>query len=133
MSGLVVDASIALEVLLRTPLGLSVEDDLLSSSLIAPEMLDAEVLSSVRKATLRGQLTPEDAEGVLVTLGEWDIERISHRTLVPLAWQYRHNLSAYDALYVAVSRLYDYPLITSDGRLSRASGLDIDVQHALLS
>ena len=96
-------------------------------------MLDAEVLSSVRKATLRGQLTPEDAEGVLVTLGEWDIERISHRTLVPLAWQYRHNLSAYDALYVAVSRLYDYPLITSDGRLSRASGLDIDVQHALLS
>ena len=133
MSGLVVDASIALEILLRTPLGLSVEDDLLSSSLIAPEMLDAEVLSSVRKATLRGQLTPEDAEGVLVTLGEWDIERISHRTLVPLAWQYRHNLSAYDALYVAVSRLYDYPLITSDGRLSRASGLDIDVQHALLS
>ena len=129
MSGLVVDASIALEVLLRTPLGLSVEDDLLSSSLIAPEMLDAEVLSSVRKATLRGQLTPEDAEGVLVTLGEWDIERISHRTLVPLAWQYRHNLSAYDA----VSRLYDYPLITSDGRLSRASGLDIDVQHVLLS
>ena len=133
MSGLVVDASIALEVLLRTPLGLSVEDDLLSSSLIAPEMLDAEVLSSVRKATLRRQLTPEDAEGVLVTLGEWDIERISHRTLVPLAWQYRHNLSAYDALYVAVSRLYDYPLITSDGRLARASGLDIDVQHVLLS
>ena len=133
MSGLVVDASIALEVLLRTPLGLSVEDVLHDSSLIAPEMLDAEVLSSVRKATLRGQLTPEDAEGVLVTLSEWDIERISHRTLVPLAWQYRHNLSAYDALYVAVSRLYDYPLITSDGRLSRASGLDIDVQHVLLS
>ena len=69
-------------------------------------MLDAEVLSSVRKATLQGQLTPENAEGVLVTLREWDIERISHRTLTPLAWQYRHYISAYDALYVVVSRLY---------------------------
>ena len=49
--------------------------------------------------------------------------------LAPLAWQYRHNLSAYDALYVATARTHDLPLLTTDARLTRAPGLDIAVQY----
>ena len=50
-------------------------------------------------------------------------------TLALLAWQYRHNLSAYDAFFVATARTHDLPLLTADARLARAPGLDIAVQY----
>ncbi len=34
----------------------------------------------------------------------------------------RHSLSAYDAAYVAVAESIEAPLLTADGRLSRAHG-----------
>ena len=37
-------------------------------------------------------------------------------------WALRHNLTAYDAWYVAVAEALDCPLATLDRRLSRASG-----------
>ena len=50
MSGYVVDASVAVEYLPRTPLGLTVANMIEGSSLVAPEMLDAEVLSVLRRS-----------------------------------------------------------------------------------
>ncbi len=43
-----------------------------------------------------------------------------HGPLGELAWTWRHSLSFYDALYVALAVLLDLPLITGDVRLSRA-------------
>jgi predicted nucleic acid-binding protein len=37
-------------------------------------------------------------------------------------WELRHNVSAYDACYIALSEALDAPLVTSDGRLARAPG-----------
>ena len=45
MNRYVIDASIAVEYLLRTPLGLTVAEMMEAASLVAPELLDAEVLS----------------------------------------------------------------------------------------
>ena len=56
MSGYVVDASVAVEYLLRTPLGLSVADMIEGASLAAPELMDAEVLSVLWRAVLKGHL-----------------------------------------------------------------------------
>ncbi len=47
----------------------------------------------------------------------------------PLAWRHRHNVSAYDAMYVVVARMYDVPLLTADGPLARAPALGIVVQN----
>jgi predicted nucleic acid-binding protein len=65
-------------------------------------------------------------------LAAWPIDRIPHAALLREAWQHRHNVTAYDAFYVAAARLYDAPLLTADGPLSRAPALGIVVQNIRL-
>ena len=98
MTRYVVDASVAVEYLLRTPLGVTVAGMIESSSLIAPELLDAEVLSVLRRAVLNGRLEEARARMVVEDLAHWPVDRISHRALAPLAWRYHRSVSAYDAL-----------------------------------
>lgn len=126
-TGYVIDASIAVEYLLKTPRGLKVADLIDSATLVAPEMMDAEVLSVLRRAVLTQRIEESMALTVLSELSEWAVERISHRHLARLAWRHRHNVSAYDALYVAVARVYELPLLTADGRLAHAPELGITV------
>lgn len=133
MSRYAVDASVAVEYLLRTPLGLAVADLFADAALAAPELLDAEVLSVLRRAVLQGRIEEARARMVIEDLLRWPLERISHRALAPLAWQYYRNVSAYDAFYVAAARALGIPLITADGRLSRASGLGVVVQQVRMS
>ena len=130
MSRYVIDASVAVEYLLRTPLGLTVADIIEDASLSAPELMDAEVLSVLRRAVLTGRLEEARAKLVIDDLLQWPVDRISHHSLAPLAWQYHRNVvSAYDAFYVAAASAQGLPLMTADGRLTRASGLGIVVQH----
>lgn len=133
MTRYVVDASVAVEYLLRTALGEIVAELLEDAALLAPELLDAEVLSVLRRAVLQGRLAESRARLAVDDLVHWPLERIPHRTLAPIAWQYHQNLSAYDAFYVATARAHDIPLLTADGRLARASGLDIAVQYVRMS
>ena len=128
MSDYVIDASVAVEYLLKTPVGLAMADTLDSDLLAAPELIDAEVLSVLRREVLGGRLEEARARAAIDDLLVWPIERISHRSLAPLAWEHYQNISAYDAFYVAAARARDLPLLTVDGRLSRASGLGIAVQ-----
>ena len=132
MSRYVVDASVAVEYLLRTPLGLTVAGIIEGASLAAPELMDAEVLSVLRRAVLNGRLQEPRAQMVVDDLEHWPVDRISHRSLAQLAWQYRGNISAYDAFYVAAARVHGIPLLTADGRLARASGLGVVVQSVLM-
>jgi predicted nucleic acid-binding protein len=62
-------------------------------------------------------------------LSEWPVRRLSHAVLLREAWRHRHNVSAYDAFYVAAARLYDVPLLTADGPLSRAPTPGIVVRN----
>ena len=128
MSRYIVDASIAVEYLLRTSLGLTVADMIEGASLAAPELMDAEVLSVLRRAVLNGHLEEARARMVVDDLVHWPVDRISHRFLAPLAWQYHQSISAYDAFYVAAASAHGLPLLTADGRLARASGLGVVVQ-----
>ena len=129
MTRYVVDASVAVEYLLRTPLGLAVADMIESASLSAPELMDAEVLSVLRRAVLNGHLEETRALMAVEDLAHWPVDRISHKALARLAWQHYRNVSAYDAFYVAAAHSYDLPLLTADCRLARASGLGVVVQH----
>ena len=129
MTRYVIDASVAVEYLLKTPLGLALAELVERASLIAPELLDAEVLSVLRRAALGGRLEEGRALAALDDLAVWPVDRLPNRTLARLAWRHLHNVSAYDALYVAAARAHDATLLTADGRLSRAPGLGIVVQH----
>jgi predicted nucleic acid-binding protein len=128
----VIDASAATEYLLRTPLGLKLADVIADAALAAPELLDVEVLSVIRRAVLRRQLTDQRALLAIEDLMDWSIDRISHKALVWTAWQHRNNVSAYDAFYVAAARLASAPLITTDGPLARAPSLGIEIENIRL-
>ena len=125
----VIDASAAVEYLLRTPLGLKLADAVEDAFLLAPELLDVEVLSVLRRAVLRQQLEEPRAALVLEDLIEWPVERIAHVSLVQEARRHHHNVGAYDAFYVAVARLYDATLLTADGPLTRTPAPGITVQN----
>ncbi|WP_419161626.1 type II toxin-antitoxin system VapC family toxin [Candidatus Palauibacter sp.] len=98
-------------------------------ALIAPELMDVEVVSALRKAVLLGRLDEPRALTAVTDLSRWPVDRISHRALAHVAWRYRHSVSAYDAFYVATARSHEVPLLTGDGKLAGASGLDITVHH----
>lgn len=125
----VIDASIAVEYLLRTEVGQRVADILQDALLIAPELLDVEVLSVIRRAVLQGRLDEQRALLSLTDLMAWPIDRIAHKQLVAAAWQYRQNVSAYDAFYVATAHLYNATLLTADGPLCRAPNLGVVIHN----
>lgn len=130
MNQYVIDASVAIEYLLRTALGLSVSDMLeRATALHAPELIDVEVMSVLRRLVNKGELPESRALLALDDLVWWPIERIPSRLLVRHGWRHRQNVSAYDSLYVAAARLLDVPLLTADARLSRAPNLEITIQN----
>ena len=134
MSLYVVDASVAVEYLLRTPLGLSLAETIEDARLAAPDLIDAEVMSGLRRAVHAGRLTEERAVMAIDALTHWPVRRIASRALAPAAWQQHHrNVTAYDAFYLAAASALGAPLITTDGRLARAPGLGIAVQHIRIS
>jgi len=123
----VVDASVAVEFLLRTAVGRQVEALFAEAFLIAPELLDIEVLSVLRRALRQKRIDDQRAVLAIEDLAAWPVERIPHRQLVTDVWALRHNLSAYDASYVAAAKRFDAVLITADGPLSRAPNLGVPV------
>ena len=133
MTRYVIDASAAVEYLLRTPLGLTLADTIDDTSLLAPELMDAEVMSVLRRAVLSGRLAEDRALMAVEDLVSWPVDRVPHRELVRVAWQYHKTVSAYDALYIATARAHDLPLLTADGRLARAPNLGIAIQHVRFS
>jgi predicted nucleic acid-binding protein len=94
---------------------------------IAPDILNPEVLQSLRGLERGGVVTDARASRAVRRLAESRIARVPTRALLPDAWSLRHNLSAYDACYVALARALRCPLLTTDGPLARAPGLGIAV------
>jgi predicted nucleic acid-binding protein len=126
----VVDASAAVEFLLRTSIGLRIETALLRDRVLSPELLDAEVLAVLRREHLRGRLAVQRARQAIDDLCAWPVERIPHRPLLTAAWRLRQNVSAYDAFYVAAAQLHHATVLTADGPLARAPGLGVPIQNA---
>jgi predicted nucleic acid-binding protein len=121
---IVLDASAAIEVLLQTPAGAPVAERILTaeSSLHAPHLLDVEVAQVLRRFVMKKEIRAERAEQALQDLSDLPVERYSHDLLIPRAWELRHNLTAYDAVYVALAEILGATLLTRDDRIFRASG-----------
>ena len=116
----ITDASAVVEYLLETEVGLHVATLIASAHLIAPEIIDAEVLSALRRKMQRGEISEAEALGALDKLEGMTIERVSYRTYMRRALEIRHNVTAYDALYVVIAQERGATLLTFDGPLSRA-------------
>ncbi len=123
----VIDASAAVEYLLQTAIGVRVAGVIEKAHLIAPELLDAEVLAVLRREVLTGRLREPRAAEAISDLRDWPVERVAHRVLLTDAWALRGHVSAYDALYVAAARTRGATLVTADGPLARAPALGISI------
>ena len=58
-----------------------------------------------------------------MTIGLWPFD-----VLADAVWRHGHNLSSYDAAYVALAERLGAPLITGDARLARAPGIGCTVE-----
>lgn len=121
---IVVDASAVLEVLLRTPAGPGVAERLFAEdeTLHAPHLLDVEVAQVLRRYSLAGELDSARGLQALEDLADFPLTRYPHDLFLPRIWELRHNLTAYDAAYVALAEALAAPLLTRDAALDSAAG-----------
>jgi predicted nucleic acid-binding protein len=96
--------------------------------LAAPELVDLEVTSVLRRHVLAGRLTADRASRAVSALVALPLRRVAHRPLLPRCWQLRGNLTVYDASYVALAEALGAVLVTADERLAHASGLRCTVE-----
>ena len=91
-------------------------------ALVAPELVDLETTSVIRRQLLAGQLDARRARLALMDLVELPLRRAPHRPLLARCWELRQSLTVYDAAYVAIAELLDVVLLTADARLANAPG-----------
>ena len=121
---IVVDASALLEFLLQTSLGARVEARLFreDDELHAPHLLDVEIVQGLRRLVRTGEVSSGRADEAIADLTDLDVHRHAHVDLLRRVWKLRDNISAYDAIYVALAEAIAAPVVTCDGPLSKAPG-----------
>ena len=121
---IIVDASALLEFLLQTPLGARVEARLFrdQDELHSPHLADVEVTQGLRRLVRAGEVSSDRAAEAIADLADLDLHRHAHLDLLTRAWKLRENITAYDAMYVALAEALDAPIVTCDAPLTKAPG-----------
>lgn len=96
--------------------------------LTAPELVDLEVVSTLRRAARAGRLDERRSAQAIADLAALPLRRVPHLPLLPRVWELRDNLTAYDAAYVALAEALDTFLVTADGALEGAVGVRCEVE-----
>lgn len=125
MSSVVLDASAAVELLLRNPAGRRVEEALRDSWVAVPAHFDAEVSSALGRLVRAGDLAEKSVEPLLGELARAPFTRYTLQPLLTAAWRLRHNLALRDALYVTLAQRLGALLVTADARLTKAPFLGV--------
>jgi predicted nucleic acid-binding protein len=126
---IVVDASVVLEILLRTSAATRAEERVFGEdTACAPHLLDLEVAQVLRRYEARGDLDPARGREALADLADFPLTRYPHDLLLPRIWELRANLTAYDAAYVALAEALGATLVTRDERVGEAPDLRADVE-----
>jgi predicted nucleic acid-binding protein len=87
-----------------------------------PEVLYLEVVHVLRRRVRHGELNTELATQAFENLVLLPTVRHSHHPFLPRIWTLRDNLTAYDAMYVALAEAWKAPLLTCDRKLAAAPG-----------
>lgn len=120
---LVVDASCLYHALANSPRSGLVRRALArDEDYAAPHVIDIEVASVIRRDFLLGRLDGTAGTQAIQDLRDWPGERYAHDILLGRIWQLRASVRGWDAAYVALAEVLEATLLTTDGRLSRATG-----------
>ncbi|NEN04625.1 type II toxin-antitoxin system VapC family toxin [Diaminobutyricibacter tongyongensis] len=122
MRGAVVDSSALFDVLLHEGAsGVNAHDQLRDRRLCAPELIAPELLSVARRIVRLDPALLPKAERLISEYNALNVSRFPHDDLLETAWEIRHTVSAYDAMYVTLARELDLPLLTKDRKLLNAA------------
>ncbi|HUN78601.1 MAG TPA: type II toxin-antitoxin system VapC family toxin [Solirubrobacteraceae bacterium] len=124
----VLDTSAVVDYLLDTGVAEPVHELIRhEGELAAPDVLVFEVLAVLRRESHRGVIAEPRAAGAVADLGQLPIQLFPSLFLRRRVWALRGNLTAADALFVALAESLGEPLATKDEALAREA-----VRHASL-
>jgi predicted nucleic acid-binding protein len=126
---IVVDASVVVTALADDgPDGDGARDRLRGERMMAPHLIDVEVLAAWRRLTAAGDLDPRRADLAIADLRALRLRRVPHRPLLERCWSLRSSLTMYDAVYVVLAELTGSVLLTADGRLATSTSPRCDIE-----
>jgi predicted nucleic acid-binding protein len=97
-------------------------------TLFAPELIDLETMSAIRRQLQAGRLNARRADLALGDLVALPMRRVAHRPLLARCWELTENVTVYDAAYVALAEALGAALLTTDVRLANATGPQCEIE-----
>ena len=91
--------------------------------LAAPTHFLVETLSAIRTQERLGRITNQRASDAFAAAKSIEVTYVDPTVLADRIWELRHNLTAYDAAYVATAEHFGCLLLTSDAKLAAAPGV----------
>ena len=88
----------------------------------APDLVDVETVAVLRRRWLAGSLTADRFRTAIGDLELLEVDRYPALPFMRRAYELRHNVSAYDASYIALAELLGCELVTGDRRLAASPG-----------
>jgi predicted nucleic acid-binding protein len=121
----VVDAGVIVELVVN-----DLDPDRLGDEELAvPHLIDSEVTDVLRRLVVAKILTEKQGTAALDGFALMALSRFPADWLRPRMWALRHNLSAYDATYVALAEMTGATaLLTTDTRLANAPGINCPIE-----
>jgi predicted nucleic acid-binding protein len=121
----VIDSSALVELVVQTERAAAVAQAVGGTDMVAPDVVNPEVLSALRRMERIGTLTARRGVQAVDDLMDAPVRRFSTVPLLAEAWTLRANVTAADALYVVLARILRCPLVTADRKLSGAPRLGV--------
>jgi len=130
---LVADASVLVAFVLDSgAMGAAARSRLADNDLMVPDIAVVEATSAIRRIMLQSPDSEVRAESAVVDLLATPLSAVPCAPLIPRTWELRHNMSTYDACYVALAEHLDCPLITLDRRLAASPGAACVIERLTL-
>ncbi len=86
--------------------------------LIAPDLLPYEVTQVLRRLERSGSISELRARESFLVLDALDVQLFPFDDLSERIWSLRHNLTSYDAAYIATAEIAKAPLATLDLKMT---------------
>jgi predicted nucleic acid-binding protein len=96
--------------------------------LAAPELIDLEVTSALRKQLALRAMNERRAQLALKDLVDLPVERAPHRPLLSRCWELRQNLTVYDASYIALAEALGTLFLTADAKIANTPGIRCQIE-----